>query len=675
MTTVLSLTQDATRPWRVVYSGLQFPGEVAVAAAWRSALGAALPPDLSFRVVFLRSRATIQPSALARGIIVAVPGTRPSQETQQATRQLSALREVQAGYATSASHELRAIGRALGQEEQEATVRLQGGLAQGYAAGTVVAATPVRAEPAAVFRAQDSAAWADALAHAVLASALPELPITPSLLPRPVTPADVRPLLAAIGGLAPRAPGESDAAVLLAGLHLRRQDMERSPVLEFIRERLERKGRLELGALLGDLAVNFGLPRYLSPVHAIAYVARNRPASELLLKDGHAIRHRGGAPFLGDRLSWDVLPDLAWPEDLEAIALAITPPQPPSLRSALPYAVELVPNLQSMRTPLTEQDQAILAEQALQALRRQVGEAQAGLAMLHTTLDVPSALPAFGPLHALERVTGSHDLLEFHQACARAGLTLEALRAALMAFRKLRPLAAAAQELLQARAYLLDVAPTLGEEMEQACRLLMARLDLLSLEADPSALAAVRQAFQQFKEQYARAYRAHHEQYHAASARLTRQLDNVALLLEALVKFNTITELGAPVAADLPSRFQSLSGSLRTCSEKSQALPLADMPFCRSCELRLNHPPPEREAETLLRDLENAWRIQNRRLATLASRHILPQTPASSVDKLAKLVQTADLSSLANVLDDDVMAFLRSFARERPPPSRRDPPS
>ncbi|MBM3947583.1 MAG: hypothetical protein FJ315_09355, partial [SAR202 cluster bacterium] len=340
MTTPLDLSQDAATPWRVVYSGLQFPGEVVVGGDWRDRYGEALPAGLSFRVAFLRSHAALHPPALAKGVVVAMPSPRPSPEAQQATRQLGALREVQAGYLTSTSSELRALGRSLAREEQKAAARLHTDLARAYASGAIVASTAVRGDAGAVFGLPGPTAWADSLAGAVLGVVHPQTPIAPSLLTRPVTPADVRPLLSVVSGSSDASSG-GDAAMLLPGLRLRRQDLEHSPVLEFVQAAIKRGGKLGVVALLDELSQSLGLPRYLAPVFIVAYIARNRPASELDLMDSHEITHRSGAPFLGDRLSWDVLSDIAWPEDLERRVVALGPAQPPTSRSPLPYGVEL----------------------------------------------------------------------------------------------------------------------------------------------------------------------------------------------------------------------------------------------------------------------------------------------------------------------------------------------
>jgi hypothetical protein len=668
MTTPLDLTQDAVHPWRVVRGGIQFPGEVVVAATWRGELGRALLLGGHFRVVLLRTAPQRPPEPLAPGVAVAAPASTTSPELSDSQRQLGVLREVQAGYRTSGSTELRALGQTLAQEEQQAASRVNAALARSFAGGTLASATRLSTDSPSVFRGGGPADWASALALAVLRSTLPEPPTEPRAFARPVAPEDVTPLLDALTASRPNAAAEQAARDLLPGLRLTLRNLEASPVLAFIKGAMESQGGLDLSTFLGALSRRTGAPGYLGVVYAVAYVSRNRPAAELLLRDGHALRSRSGASFPGDRISADVLSDIAWPDDLARGVVAVTPPQPATWRTVLPYALELVPNLLSVAPMADQEQQAALVEQALQTLRRHVGETRAGLAMLHTGFGVPVSLSVNGPLHLLERALADTDPRAFHQACARLGLTLEGLRTALAAFHRVRPLSIAAQQVLQARAYLSEVAPTLEEpSLSQSCRFTLARFDLGSLEADPNAWPSVRHAFLQFREEYGRAYREHHKRHHAVAARLARQLEAARPLVRALEQFNSIAELGEPVAAQLPSQHQSLAAAIVACSEKPEALPLDDQPFCRTCRLRLDQALPEQEAETLLMALETAWREQNRRLATLAAHQVIAQPRTRSVDRLAKLVQTADLTPLANVLDAEVMAFLRAFAAEQPP--------
>ena len=66
--------------------------------------------------------------------------------------------------------------------------------------------------------------------------------------------------------------------------------------------------------------------------------------------------------------------------------------------------------------------------------------------------------------------------------------------------------------------------------------------------------------------------------------------------------------------------------------------------------------------------LERAMREYNRRLSSHAARLMLAHPSKEQLDKFVGLVQVADPSALANVLDDPVVEFLRGFLRRSEPP-------
>ena len=67
--------------------------------------------------------------------------------------------------------------------------------------------------------------------------------------------------------------------------------------------------------------------------------------------------------------------------------------------------------------------------------------------------------------------------------------------------------------------------------------------------------------------------------------------------------------------------------------------------------------------EMLFGAVERAMHEYNRRLGSYGVRQILAHPSREQLDKFINLVQVADPSALANVLDDEVVEFLRQFMR------------
>ena len=113
----------------------------------------------------------------------------------------------------------------------------------------------------------------------------------------------------------------------------------------------------------------------------------------------------------------------------------------------------------------------------------------------------------------------------------------------------------------------------------------------------------------------------------------------------------------------MPGRFRDITATLRTCDLSEEEVSLDDAPFCRECRLLLGEGVPRREVVSVVRGTEGAMREYNRRLSSEGVRRILADTNRAQHDKLIGLVQVSDLTTLANVLDEGVVEFLRGLVR------------
>ena len=92
-------------------------------------------------------------------------------------------------------------------------------------------------------------------------------------------------------------------------------------------------------------------------------------------------------------------------------------------------------------------------------------------------------------------------------------------------------------------------------------------------------------------------------------------------------------------------------------------LTLEIVPYCSECRIKLDQEPPTAEAARVCRDIEEAVREHNGRLGSHAVRRVLSNATTDHLSTFKDLVQVGDTSALENVLDDEVVEFLRSFLR------------
>ena len=222
---------------------------------------------------------------------------------------------------------------------------------------------------------------------------------------------------------------------------------------------------------------------------------------------------------------------------------------------------------------------------------------------------------------------------------------------------------ASALALADMRAY-LDVAviPDSIGDLALDRRVTLEQLSPAALFIEPHRFDGMRATFDYFRKRFTAAYREHHRRYWEGCRRLLEQVDESEPAARALIRLNTITELGRPVGLNALAQYSDVRSSLAGCP-LDEALPesLQKAPACPMCGLTLADRPPDTAARDVSRRLERALRQQQQRLSSAAIRRILAQQKGERIEQFLQVVQASDLRSLAHVLDDDLVAFLRDL--------------
>jgi len=267
-------------------------------------------------------------------------------------------------------------------------------------------------------------------------------------------------------------------------------------------------------------------------------------------------------------------------------------------------------------------------------------------------------------LKGLRGVSSAVDVLEFNSTVRENFGEPAALSDALDWLRRADRLSSVVSDIVSAREYLQDVAPGRDDQKFGLERdAVAARLDSASLSASPSLWGSVETSFFRFRERYALAYSSHHDRYQQEALELAHRLERLRPQVEAIARFNSMPELGEPMGVEVPQLFRELSSAIKQCDVLKDDLQLEQSPVCASCSLTLDGLIPRRDAEVLFGAIDGAMRTYNRRLSSHSVRQVLAHPTKEQLDQFISLVQVADPSALANVLDDEVVEFLRRFLR------------
>ena len=664
----LSFDADALgRPqtWTVHHRGLEYRGEVIVAEAVDPDWALPLDGAVSFRLVFYTVPRRISDRRLQDPrIAMAVPRRSLTQVWQTLGREIQYIHETRQRYITARDAEALTMRRSMEDREQSVRGEMARQYAHAYYEGRVYSHARVKVRSRDIFSAETPESWAEGLASAVLEQVYPDLPMDHRDFPHTLTYETIEGLFRGLFH------GDADAADAVRafgpGLGLtRRQDPELfdanlCPVLDIIQRELDsRNGEMPARDMIGELTYTHGLTPALALLYVVAFVRQLH--AEIELGHDHRVEDRRGAPFLGDRITWDMVPAVSFSESLAESFASIRLRPSPTLKTALPYAALLLDVFAVDEGIASTSDQESLLSDVVGRMAPQISRARDGLRSIEGSLGaVPSgATESLEGLQELCAVSDNRELYFVAQERFRgpAGLTHT-----LGLYRRVQELSGLLPAIESAKAYLDRM--TFGREHQELSLerdSVAARIEPVSLLADPVLWSSVEESFFRLRARYTSAYAPHHARYHGEGAQLANRLEALRPQVEALTRFNQMRELGEPVGGEVHQLYGEVSSALKTCALAADELSLDTRPQCRGCLLTLDEYVPLRAAERLIGSAEAALREYNRRLGSHSVRQVLAQPSREQLDRYMDLLRVADPSALATVLDDEVVAFLRQF--------------
>lgn len=183
---------------------------------------------------------------------------------------------------------------------------------------------------------------------------------------------------------------------------------------------------------------------------------------------------------------------------------------------------------------------------------------------------------------------------------------------------------AEANELAEMRSYLQAMAvPESPPELAMDRRVTLEQLSFATLFMEPHSFQGMRATFEYLRKRFASAYQEHHRRYWQDCGRLARELEEREGTARALIRLNSISELGKPVGLNGLTRYQEMRRSLAGCPLDEALLEsLKKTPACPMCSITLVDEPPGPAVRGVLLRLERALKEQQNRLSSAAIRTI-----------------------------------------------------
>ncbi|MCH7998392.1 MAG: hypothetical protein IIA91_02790 [Chloroflexi bacterium] len=269
-------------------------------------------------------------------------------------------------------------------------------------------------------------------------------------------------------------------------------------------------------------------------------------------------------------------------------------------------------------------------------------------------------------LDHLSELTCAAATEQFLASAERIYPNKRALMEEIYMLRALRKSPLEANELLSMRRFLQRaVLPAEETELSMDRTVVLEQFAFATLAVEPQRYPSAKAMADSFRRKYVSSYREHHTRYWADMARLHTGLREEQPHTDALRRLNTLTELGPPAGVKALATYGKLMAETAGCPLVGGVEEMLETEaVCPDCGLSLDQTAPTQRVDEVLSHIDRACHRQMSRLSSSAVQQMLRNSNDARVDQFLKVVQASQLSSLSDILDDDLIGYLRRFLVE-----------
>jgi hypothetical protein len=654
---------DAVTPITGVHLGIEYRGEVVRVERWSASLGKEPGQGAHFKIVLLQDRPKLGlPNISDPKVAVCVPSSRPGRHAHRIIGEITAAK--QAAYLTRRDVDAAAINSALRQRQDNLESQLISEESERFSKGDILVHEGRGPDLAVIYTGSEPMQWTEELAAWILARCYPSLPLPTGAVPGLICEDDIASIFASIfgqGGVGPDLLRTFGPALGLSKPEASGSyDPSDCPVFPLIRAKIG-GGQANFEAVHRYLAYEVRLTGQLASLFLLLFLHQELPEHQIQLRDEAAMSLTGGAPLLSARLTPDLVPLIDWNDDLASSAASIGPATTPGFADVRHHLWVLCPEIakggeDSADDALAECFRSITEEMA--AARRVLDllkSAETGHDLSAETVSLNSAL------ERLSNLSGGN-YADVYQSIRAVYPALPDLTDDLETLRQLSSLDEDSAEIFQAQTYIANAQPP----TEGFANLAVDRETLLTgLSASRLARSggrgwgAIARDAAAFKARYAQAYREHHQKFHDSLPGYQSMLETATKKSAALDLLNTIVELEVPEGTGLREELEALAVGPEPCSHQESHLDLSKEPHCPECQISLALNVPSAELARLAPQVDMALAGKTRELSKRLVEKALAGRTDERWQEFLQIVQASELSSLANTLDNDLVAFIK----------------
>lgn len=650
----------------------QYSGEVLLCDHWRSEFGEQIKnADQHFRLVYLATRPEIADDKIVAALAdVRIAVCRPeslSEETREALADLIAAENLKRNSSAPNQNGLREYADNARRKAIRAILKCQ---LDEFRRGKVLTQKGYGIPATEVFKISIDRE-AD-LAGRLVEKAYDTPLFSPKDLKKDFTDNDAKKVF---GGLFRKEPAkaEKDAVTnfgvgldLTVKSHPSEFNAAASQALQKLRELIGTRTDVQLAEIkTAFCAAPYGLTEAMVVLYVCALIKGG--GYELALNPSSPITLVDQTPLAKNRLTTHALALCEWNAKLDKALLGgrIVVSVQKGWNDVLPYARVLDDTLKTAATPDDEPHRNTELLVNLGKLTAELPEVEKHLVTLAPKLSglVPKTLTEI--LQRLKALASTASFQEFDAAVRESYPTPEDFKAAFAHYSKGRQLSDRAFDLSSARDYLVAACPV-DTPLEVERKGLLSFIAFDTLLKDPGLILARLESFEMWKGKYAQAYRKAHRTSCEGLQELETTVESLRPQVRAVIKMNSIVELGPPLASTLnvADELSAIDKRLHVCADAAEAH-VETSPTCPKCGWTPAMQEPVAKVAKLKQLVATALADRFQRFKDATIRAILEKAAEAGgradLRSLLEIIQLSKMDSLAGALTDDLIAFLRKL--------------
>jgi hypothetical protein len=652
-----------------------YGGEVVVADRWRDEFGEEIRnADQHFRVVYLTTKPGEADQKISKviqddRIAICRPDT-ISQETREALADFLAAEEMKKNCAAPNQSVLREYADGKRREAIKVILKCQ---QDEFRRGNILTQQGYAIKALEIFNVKDRE---EVLAEKLLEKAYDTPLFSPKDLKKEFTDNDGRKVYAGLFHKDP-ASAEKDAVQnfgvgleLVLKSHPGEFKPDNSQALSKIRQLLSSEPDEPVSEIKATFCRSpYGLTEAMVSLYLFALVKTG--GYEVVLNPNAPIQMTNSKTLAGNRLTAHTLGLCRWNVQLDKALLGarIVESIHKGWNEVLPFARVLDYSLKTATTPDEELQRNEQLLSLLAKLKAEIPEVESGLNVLAPKLggSVPKSFTELSARLTALAATSSYQ--EFDAAVKVSYDHKDKFAGAYEEYGKARKLRDRAFEISQGRDYLTG-ACNVDEEIEFTRNTLLGFFKFDALLASPHLIPVRMENFEKWKVDYVQAYCKAHRRYFQNLQRLVDATEALRPRVIALERMNGIVELGPALSStvNINSDLQQLDKILWVCPDAADADVSGSNAVCPKCQWTPDLVLPQKDYERLSQVLSQglADRFQRFKDASIAA--ILKKADAEQkrgdLKALLQIIQLANADKLAEVMTEDLAAFLRKLLHD-----------